>query len=126
MSPALRTKETALILAERLRSSDLIEYVPSLYGLESKKTALQTYGDILINQSKEVNTICIVGHNPDLSFFCDYLSHESSPKMHTGSVAILTLGENESWSDVGEKKLGFIHYSTPRFFHFETVGDDYE
>jgi len=82
------------------------------------------YLDIIHNQGDDIQTLVIVGHNPEISEVFDYLSYEAAPEMRTGSVAILTLDEGTSWEDVSRDSLNLIHYSTPRFFHFNQIEDE--
>ena len=123
-SPAVRTRDTAMILCDHMRLEGEPEIEERLWGIMSKKESVEVYLDIIHRQSQDRETLVIVGHNPEITDVFNYLSHEAAPEMRTGSVAILTLDSQQDWKSVTQESLHLIHYSTPRFFHFDRVEDE--
>jgi phosphohistidine phosphatase len=100
-SPALRTKSTAKILAERLKMEmDDIILEETIYG-----GGPRAYLSLVNNLSENYKRIAIVGHNPDISFFAEYLTRDDTGGgMKKGSVICLENDENK-WSEISSKMM---------------------
>lgn len=53
-----------------------------------------------------------------------YFTHETTPSLKPGAIAILATRKNMRWKDIGAGNSTLIHYSTPEFFHFDYIGSD--
>lgn len=100
-SPAERTKATAKIIAERLKiDTDEIVLNEDLYG-----GGPRAYLALLNGLSKTQKEIAIVGHNPDISFFAEYLTRDDTGgSMEKGSVICLE-NEDNSWAELSSKMM---------------------
>lgn len=62
---------------------------------------------------EEFSHLVLVGHNPDISFFGEYLSGADLGSMSKGGVLILEF-EDQQWSEISAKTGRFISYTTPK------------
>lgn len=117
-SPALRTAQTAEIIESRIGSTQS-RACSHLWWLEdAPKKAYRSYVEVIGSQDDSIQSLLVIGHNPEISAVLDIFSRENAPVMKTGSVAILALDPGLSWSDIAENTTSLIHYSTPKFFHY--------
>ena len=94
-SPALRARETAIMVADKLGIEEsCIQWFPEIYGA-SVDDLLQVVADI----DKHANIILLIGHNPGLDELLVHLSadeavtSDSGKLMTTAAVAVLDYGE---------------------------------
>ena len=110
-SPALRTRETARLVAEAMDFKGTIELPKSLYegasGAYSAQVALCPVS---------VSTLLIVGHNPALEQFVEWLSGEWVA-LKTASVAHLQYSGLDL-SEIHSKSLEFVDVWSPK-----SIGD---
>ena len=96
-SPAMRTRQTALLVAEALNIpiTEII-FEPALYATDS-----QTYWQILRRQSPIYTHLVMVGHNPEISQFATQL-HEDTGSVLALKTAQVALFESpiQSWSAI--------------------------
>jgi phosphohistidine phosphatase len=108
-SSAARASQTAMIMAGQLRFSqadimlDKILYDGGPGGYMSVVNAIPA--------DKEV--VALFGHNPDISYFAEYLSDENLTSMSKCSIVIIEF-DNLEWSDVSGKTGNFILYQSPK------------
>jgi phosphohistidine phosphatase len=94
-SSANRAHQTAKIIAEQLHfdvenismTTDLYENGPKAYLAAVNQTAMG------------INFLIIVGHNPDISFFAEYLTKADIGSMSTGSVVAVAF-TNQDWHEI--------------------------
>lgn len=94
-SPAHRTRDTANVLAEQLGFPlDRILFDEHLYegGPKAYLAAVNAL-------PADVQTALIVGHNPDVSYFAEYLTHQPIGTMSKGEVVAVRF-ENLTWAAV--------------------------
>jgi len=94
-STANRAKDTAKVLAEQLTPDHQnVILDESLFdgGPRAYLTAVN-------NLSDEYQTAMIVGHNPDVSYFSEFLTHQSVGSMSKGAVVAIIF-DDLSWADV--------------------------
>ena len=95
-STAPRAADTARVVAEQFG------YDPAQIRLEGKlydggpKAYLAAVNALL----SEVQSAMIVGHNPDVSYFAEFLTHESIGSMSKGEVVAITFVDNLTWAEV--------------------------
>ncbi len=76
-SPALRTKETAEIIAKKFHEK-VVSYQRDIYNEDSvsSRDPIKVHLDIVKKAKKNTNILMIVGHNDDLSLFAANLCGE--------------------------------------------------
>ncbi len=107
-SPAVRTRETAKIISEQMKTdSEAILLNDTLYG-----GGAGAYLSLINGLSEELKTIVIFGHNPDISFFADYLSSEDvGGSMEKATVVVLRF-DDLKWAEISAKSGGFVNRFT--------------
>ena len=108
-SPASRAHNTAVIIAEKLgvdlqsliSKSDIYDGGPTAY-----LGAINTVPD-------EFSKLILFGHNPDITYFAEYISGADLGSMKKGSVAIIDF-ENLSWAEISAKTGNLSLYKTPK------------
>lgn len=104
-SPALRTAQTAQYIAEQLKIDvDLVESNESLYG-----GGPRGYLSLINGLPENQKSIIIVGHNPDISFFVEYLTRDDTEgDLKKGTLIIIEF-EDMPWAEVSSKMGKFIN-----------------
>jgi phosphohistidine phosphatase len=121
-SPALRTKETAEIIAKKFHEK-VVSYQRDIYNEDSvsSRDPIKVHLDIVKKAKKNTNILMIVGHNDDLSLFAANLCGEWVPSMKKGSIIVLSLPEDADWKDIKPGICKFIYYLTPHFLRLESL-----
>lgn len=98
-SMASRALETAKIMAEQWGiDADEIQQSETLYG-----GGARAYLAALNAVDESVESVAIVGHNPDISFFGEYLTRDDTGgQMEKSAVLVLTFG-GIKWSEISNK-----------------------
>ncbi len=96
--PANRAKSTALILTNELgkRVADLV-IVERLYGSD-----VQTLVSVVEQTSKKVDTLMLVGHNPQIEGLANFFLSKDL-HMQTSSLIILKFNV-DTWEGLGHEK----------------------
>jgi phosphohistidine phosphatase len=103
-SPSFRTLKTSELVADQLRMDiDTIVVNESLYG-----GGPRAYLSILNNLSESQQTILLVGHNPDITFFAEYLCREDIGGGMDKATAIQINFEAETWAELSQKSGKFV------------------
>ncbi len=103
-SPSERTRLTSEVMAEQTGFDQAeIEYVENLY-----EGAPRTYLAALNALPPSVDSVMLVGHNPSVTYFAEYLTHEQIGDMPTGAVAAIEFPG--TWAEVSGRtgKLRFF------------------
>jgi len=110
-SSAARALQTAQLMAEQLGySNDHIQSNRDLYD-NGPKSYLAT-----VNTAPEsCHYLMVFGHNPDVSYFAEYLSNSNIGSMSKGSVVTIEF-ENLEWAAVSARTGKFISYDSPKQF----------
>ncbi len=94
-STASRARDTARTMAEQLGfDPEAIRYDSELFGGGTK-----AYLAVVNALPDSVDSAMIVGHNPDVSYFCEYLTHEQIGTLRKGAVVGIAF-ENIAWAEV--------------------------
>lgn len=94
-STAPRAADTARVLAEQLGNDPaLIQLNGALFDGGPK-----AYLAVVNALPGGVQSAMIVGHNPDVSYFAEFLTHQSIGSMSKGAVVAITFGDL-TWADV--------------------------
>lgn len=104
-STANRAKDTAKIFAEQLHfDTDQILLDEHLFdgGPRAYLAAVNALPDTC-------TSVFLVGHNPDISYFAEYLTHQDIGSMSKGAVTAITF-DNISWAEVSAR-IGNLSFS---------------
>lgn len=109
-SAAERAKATAKIFAEQLHyDADAIVLDESLYG-----GGARTYLAAVNQLDESIKNVAIFGHNPDVTFFSEYLTRaDIGSSMETSGVVVLEF-EDIKWAEVSSKMAKFIAHYSPK------------
>jgi len=111
-SCALRAQETADLLAEKLEFDGSIAYLRELYFTDTE--VLQ---ELLSIQEDEVNTIFLIGHNPQVTDMANQLIDEHISKIPTMGVVAINF-DIENWSEIDEVKGELDFFIYPKQFQY--------
>lgn len=103
-SPANRAHQTAKVLLEQLKKDDSeIETNRELYG-----GGARAYLACLNKVDDKIATVAIFGHNPDISFFAEYLTKDDvGGGMKKASMIVLSF-KDLSWKEISAKSGDLI------------------
>lgn len=108
-SPAVRAWSTAKIIAEKLGYPlEFLQREKDLY-LASLNTLLET----LLEQDNGFNNIMIVGHNPGLTEFANFLSPDLTNNLPTAGVVSVQL-EQDDWNLLEQPQTELLTYDYPK------------
>jgi phosphohistidine phosphatase len=108
-SPASRAFKTAEIIAGKLGvSAASINLRTEIYdgGPRAYLHAINTVPETF-------STLILFGHNPDITYFAEYLSGANLGSMKKGSVAFIEF-EDQKWEEISAKTGNLIIYKTPK------------
>lgn len=107
-SGAARTYQTAKIVAEQMKFEvDDIETLEKLYsgGPQAYLAAINATPDT-------AQTLLICGHNPDISYFTEYLTSADIGSMQKCSLAIVDFAD-QTWAEISGKTGNLVKLLTP-------------
>lgn len=109
-SPAARALKTAEVMAERFKNStDQIAIQEDLYGGGPK-----AYLKALNTQENETDAIAIFGHNPDITFFAEYLTRDDILGSMEKATVICLEVEDLSWEGISAKSMHLVFRKSVR------------
>ncbi|AUD01677.1 SixA phosphatase family protein [Spirosoma pollinicola] len=108
-STAPRAKDTAKIIVEQ------IGYDPAKIDLDDAlfNGGPKAYLAALNVLSNTVQTAMIVGHNPDVSYLAEYLTHQSIGSMSKGAV-IAIIFDSLNWAEVSGRTGSVLFEISPK------------
>ncbi len=108
-STAPRASNTAKVIAEQLAVD------PQTIVLDEKlyEGGPKAYLAAVNSLPTEVESVMIFGHNPDVSYFAEYLTHQDVGSMSKGSVAAITF-DNLNWNEVSGRTGFLAFYVSPK------------
>jgi phosphohistidine phosphatase len=108
-SPATRAWSTAKILAQEIGyPREFLQRENSLY-----LASLDNIIDVLVAQDAEFNSVIIVGHNPGLTTFANYLSPGLTDNLPTAGVVSVGF-EQDDWNLHAAPKTELLTYDYPK------------
>jgi phosphohistidine phosphatase len=108
-SSAIRAISTSKIIAEQLDiDADSIIIDENMYGGGARAYLAVTNG---LEESQ--NSVAIIGHNPDISFYSEYLCRADIGGQMEKCGYIKIEFENQKWAEVTSKSGKFIEYNSP-------------
>ncbi|TDB65091.1 SixA phosphatase family protein [Arundinibacter roseus] len=97
-SAAARAFQTVKVLAEQLKiDTDSIEQIEKLYD-----GGPQAYLSAVNTTAENVQTLMLCGHNPDISFFAEYLTRDQVNSLSTCDLVVMQF-EDLLWAEVSGK-----------------------
>lgn len=111
-SLALRAQITADQLAKKIGYDNRIHYMKELYNSHPDNLM-----NILTLQDDDYKTIFLIGHNPELTEFANFLITENFSKMPTLGVLAINLNI-DSWSDITQKCGEIDFFIQPKQFKY--------
>lgn len=111
-SLSLRAQTTADQLGKKIGYDGRIHYMEELYNSRP-----ETIMNILTLQDDSYETIFVVGHNPELTEFANFLVEDNFPKLPTLGVLAINLNIN-TWSDITEKCGEIDFFIQPKQFKY--------
>ncbi|HEX5670827.1 MAG TPA: histidine phosphatase family protein [Sulfuricurvum sp.] len=108
-SPAVRAKMTAIEIAKKIGyDSDSIFYNKSLYAASCDEIQR-----VLKSIPSNHKTVFLIGHNPGLTEFAEYVSGHSIENIPTCGIVCVKLKEDD-WSSIGEHSAQFVSFDYPK------------
>lgn len=108
-STAPRAADTARVLAEQIGSDPAqIRLDGALFDGGPK-----AYLAVVNTLPSEVLSVMVVGHNPDVSYFAEFLTHQSIGSMSKGAVVAITFGDL-TWADVSGRTGSVAFQMAPK------------
>jgi phosphohistidine phosphatase len=103
-STAVRTMQTAQYMQEALRfDEELIQYDESLYLASSREML-----NVITHLDDLWKSVCIVGHNPTISYIAEYLCGEEIGDITTSGIVKINF--DGSWVNLSQRSAYFEFY----------------
>lgn len=107
-SPALRTKQTAEIICDKLNYDfDKVQFDKRIYESTAEEVM-----QVIRETDAEVQTLIVIGHNPSLSHFVAQYTDKLLFEMPTTGVAWLEF-ETADWEIYRTTKASLLYFLTP-------------
>lgn len=108
VSSARRTRETAINLVEELGLNEQsIQYLDELYNASIRELL------VAVTNADEIHSsLTLIGHNPAITYFAEYLTNESIGNMEPSSLVTIDF-ENVKWKEVSQNSGNFVSYFHP-------------
>ena len=108
-SPASRAFKTAEIIAGQYKVSiDAIETQAGIYD-----GGPRAYLQAVTSVPEQYSTLMLFGHNPDITYFAEYLTGASIGSMKKGSAAFIEF-KDQKWEEISAKTGDLALYKTPK------------
>ncbi|ACT94014.1 SixA phosphatase family protein [Dyadobacter fermentans] len=108
-SPASRAFKTAEIIAGQYKIPvDAIQTQAGIYD-----GGPRAYLQAVTTVQEAHSTLMLFGHNPDITYFAEYLSGASIGSMKKGSAVFIEF-KNQKWEEISAKTGDLVLYKTPK------------
>jgi len=111
-SCALRAEQTSDLLAKKIQSDAPRHYLSELY-LASPEAILE----LVMAQDDDVESMFVVGHNPQLTELANILSDEHISKLPTLGIVAITFDIKE-WEELEKSKGNIEFFIYPKQFQY--------
>ena len=111
-SCALRAQETSDLLSQKIHFSGVTYYLEELY-----LTSLDVIQEIIMIQENDVESMFVIGHNPQLHELANLLTDEHISKFPSLGVVAINF-DIESWSEISEVKGDLDFFIFPKQFKY--------
>ncbi len=109
-STSRRTRETALNLIEELEMNEKsVEYKDVIYNASVR----ELLGEIS-EQSDEINEVALIGHNPTITYFAEYLTGETIGNMEPCSIVTISFVRKIKWEKISQASGQLSSYFHPK------------
>jgi phosphohistidine phosphatase len=108
-SPASRAYKTAEIIAGELDVD--ISSVKTQAGIYDGGP--RAYLHAVTTVAEGFSMLMLFGHNPDITYFAEYLSGSSIGSMKKGSIAVIEFTD-QKWEEISAKTGDLVLYKTPK------------
>jgi phosphohistidine phosphatase len=100
-----RTRSTAELIAEQIKfDAQKIEFTEELY-----EASARTLFAFIKNFNDEWNHVLIIGHNPSITYFAEYITHQSIGVVSPAGLVYIQF-EVDQWNLIDEGNGKFIKY----------------
>jgi phosphohistidine phosphatase len=107
-STANRAKATTQLVIDTMKlDPEKISCEEALYD-----ASVRTFLEFVNNIENHFTSAMCVGHNPVISYLCEYLTRAEIGDMPTGSLAVITF-RFSSWAEAGQANGELVSYITP-------------
>ncbi len=107
-SSSVRTMETAVNLVEELEMNEgAVEYMDVIYNASVRELL-----EVLNTISNEHKSVAIIGHNPTITFFGEYLSGSIIGNMEPSGVVTIRV-DKLKWNEISQGTGIFESYYHP-------------
>ena len=108
-SSAVRTRETAIHLAEEIEMKEQhITYKDSIYNASVRELLQEV--NAVVGSTKEV---ALIGHNPSITYFAEYLTGESIGNMDPSSLVTIRF-DNLEWGEISQNSGSLQSHFHPK------------
>ena len=111
-SCALRAQQSAEGIAQRVEYKEKIHYLNELYH-----TSVETLTAILSAQESSCQTVFLVGHNPHITDFANYLMKEPLSKIPTAGIVAIKF-DITNWSELTQGSADMEFFIYPNQFKY--------
>jgi phosphohistidine phosphatase len=108
-SPAKRTRQTAEIIAEKIKYKKDVKFDKDLYEADVFEIIA-----IIKEVDESIDDLMIVGHNPGLTDVLNYVTNSNIDNIPTCGVAKLEF--NNRWKDIKEHSTKLTDFIYPKMF----------
>ena len=106
-STALRARDTATNLTEELGISEqIIQFEDKIY-----EASVRELLEVVNTQDSSNKSVLLVGHNPTISFFAEYLTGNGFSGMEPCGLVIVSF--KSPWNEVSQGSGIFVEYYHP-------------
>jgi phosphohistidine phosphatase len=108
-SPASRAYKTAEVIAGQLgEDASVVKTQADIYD-----GGPRAYLHAVTHVSENSSVLMLFGHNPDITYFAEYLSGSSIGSMKKGAIAIIEF-KDQKWEEISAKTGDLVLYKTPK------------
>ena len=113
-SNAMRAIQTSEQIADQINYDiSKIHIDPELY-----EASVRIVLNLVCDLNNDWNEVIIVGHNPVMSFFVEYITGHHFDGMEAGSLVKISC-EVDDWKQISEESATFQYYVSPDDFNIE-------
>ena len=107
-SKAMRAADTAINLTEELGISEqVIGYNEKIYDASVRELL-----EVINQVGDSVQSVLLIGHNPTMSFFAEYLTGTDFPGIEPCGFVTIRF-EEVNWSEISQDSGNFVSYYHP-------------
>ena len=108
-SSAPRAYQTAVIMADQLKFDTHEIIQKELLYDGGPRAYLSTVNAI----PETISTVLLFGHNPDITYFAEYLSGADIGSMSKCGIVVMEF-DDQLWAEISSKSGKFVSYTSPK------------